>query len=198
MTGTTPTQNLVYPTGGDSIQAAGDAVKDLAFRTDARLDAQDYNLSVAQYPLLSVIESKVSVNFPRGFQPWTFDTVLVDIAGGVDLSNDPRRINLTRAGWWICGGYAECGTPVGAVTVGLSFNINVNNPSGITFEDTQDFQADGSHGTFGNASTLLRVDDTLNAYCFMSATYPGVYNSSDLGTMPVGYRRMWAYWMGDL
>lgn len=198
MSGTTTSQSLTYPTGGDSIQAAGDAVKDLAIKMDARLDAQDANLKISQFPPLTVLESKLTVNFTRSFStPWSFDTVLVDTQGGADLAQDARFIYMRRTGYWMVGGYADLSTASGTVTAALNFNVNVNNPSSISFENVQDFQADGSNGMHGSCSTVCRVDDATNAYCFMGATFVGSFSGGD-NTVPVTYRRMWAYWLGDL
>jgi|SRR3954470_12356864 hypothetical protein len=198
MSGTTPSQNLVFPTGGDSIQAAGDAVKDLAFRTDARLDAQGSTLSVSQVPPLTVVESKILTNFDRGFTGWSFDTVLVDTQGGADLAADPRKINLTRTGYWMLGGYADATTAPGSVTSAFQLMINVNNSSSLTFEDVQSSQVDGLQGMHGACSTIARVDDATSAYSFMSAQAPGSFTAGQPNTIPITYRRMWAYWLGDL
>jgi hypothetical protein len=199
MTFTTTTQNLVGPTGGDSIQAAGDAVKELALRTDARLDAQDFNLGVSQVPPFTVIESLQAENLASGFAPWAFDTVLVDTQGGADLGTDPRQITLTRTGYWMLGGYAEVNTAPGSVTTCFKLFINVNNPSsGLQFESVNSSQIDGTHGMSASCSTVARVDDATQAWCVMAGAWSGVTNANYTGFGPVVKRRMWAYWLGDL
>jgi hypothetical protein len=199
MTFTTTTQNLVGPTGGDSIQAAGDAVKDLALRVDARLDAHDANLAVSQFPPLTVVESLVAENMTSGLGAWPFDTVLVDTQGGADLANDPRRINLTRTGYWMLGGYVECTTAPGSVTIAFHLYINVNNnATGLQFETANNSQIDVGQGMSMSASTIARVNDSTQAYAFLSGAWAGVTNSNYTGYGPVTKRRMWAYWLGDL
>lgn len=199
MTFTTTTQSLVGPSGGDSIQAAGDAVKDLAFRTDARLDAQDANLAVSQVPPFTVVESKLLVNFDRVAVGWTFDTVLVDTQQGANLDEDPRRINLRRTGYWMLGGYAAGLAAPGALLTTFVLNINVNsNAPGLQFEDVQDGMADGGFGLQASCSTIAQVTDATTAYSYMFATVPGTFTSGFPNTVPITYRRMWAYWLRDL
>jgi hypothetical protein len=200
MSFTTTTQNLVGPTGDDLIVAAGDAVKDLALRTDARLDAQYANLGVSQVPPLTVIESTTAENLFSGFSPpWAFDTVLVDTQGGADLAADPRKINLTRTGYWMVGGYAEAGTIAGSVTTCFKLYLNVNvSPGGIQFHQASVSQVDGGHGLSGSCSTIARVDDATRAYTTLVGFWSGLTNSNYTGYGPVTKRRMWAYWLGDL
>lgn len=200
MTFTTTTQNLVGPTGADLIQAAGDAVKDLAFRTDARLDVHDVTLAVSQVPPLTVVESLQAESLFSGFTPpWAFDTVLVDTQNGADLSADPRRIALTRTGYWMLGGYAEASTIAGSVTTAFKLFVNINNPSsGLQFENVSTSQVDGGHGLSGSCSCIARVDNAAQAWSTMTGFWTGVTNSNYTGYGPVTKRRMWAYWLGDL
>jgi len=200
MSGTTATQNLVYPTGGDLIVAAGDAVEDLATRVDARLDAQDANLAVSQVPPFTVVESTELENLPSGFVPWPFDTVLVDTQDGANLGEDARRITLTRTGFWMLGGYAAANRAAGSVTVSFRLQLNVNNPgTGIQFENVENGQIDVNNGNYASCSTIARVDNVVSGtYCIMSAFVTGVTDSAFTGLIPVVKRRMWAYWLGDL
>lgn len=195
MSGTTSTQNLQFTTGTDAIQAAGEAVQDLAERTDARLLAAQSQLLISQTPPLTVVESRVTTKFTRITDALWYDTVLVDTQDGANFATDNRIITLNRTGYWNVGAYVQC-EQFDGVSTGTG-QMTMVGSAGMAYVSHQQSQimTGAAPGVFLSMSTVARVPTAgASIYVYLSAT--GTFTPPETVTNYV--RRMWAYWMGDL
>jgi hypothetical protein len=196
MSGITSTQNLQYTTGTDLLQASGEALEDLAERTDARLKQAYALLSVSQTPPLTVIESKVFRKFTRSStDALTFDTVVVDTQDGANFADDSRVITLRRTGYWNVGCYVQC-EQFDGVSTGTG-QLFMNGSAGLAYvsHSTSQIMTGSAPGVFLSMSTVCRCP-TAGATVFAYLGASGTFSPPETVTNYV--RRMWAYWMGDL
>lgn len=196
MVATTATQNLRYTTGGDIPKAAGEALKDLAERVDARIDGHDRDLATSSVPPMTVIERLTPARFELGFSDFiSFDTVQVDTQSGADLALDSRLIKINRSGIWMFGGLVHCNSLINRVTTAAELYVEADGMSLDPYVSTS--QYDVGTGLFMSCSTFGRASSTSEINVAMNISHNGTTTGTDNGVL-VRFAQLWAYWLGDL
>lgn len=199
MTGTTATQNLPYPTSGDRVVDQWQHQKNLALALEDRFNAHQVDLARAANVPLIVLEQQNQRDYPTsGFSPGdelvTFDTVLVDTQGQVDLSVSTKSIPIPQPGYYRCGGYLHVvnGLACSAGTGTLFLAIGNTNGTGST--DTNQAH-DGVNGEVEvSVCSEVRFSGT-NGTLFMFPSTTGVTCPNFIS---VDYARFYAFWVRDL
>jgi hypothetical protein len=199
MTGTTATQKLTYPTSGDLLKQQAQFIETLARQVDARAGASaDAVASQLDRPF-AVLDATVARSYPTSVAAVpdragyvTFDSVVVDTAGLVDLTLDTTVIFLNQPGTWIVGAYADySGTPGGSAcaSIGsLTMNLHAQNATPSTFHAyVKDFNLTHS---YMSCSGLVRITGTSIGRLFIDTDNQG---TSCAAALTVATARMWAF-----
>lgn len=198
MPGTTATQRLTYPTSGDRLADQAAYIETLARQVDSRINAQVNVLAQQADRPLAIVDSKATRNIqtsvnavPKTNGLITWDTVLADTAGLVDLSVDTHIISMTSPGYWLVGCYIDfVGNPGGSSCASVgSITLHLNSQN-CTPSQTNVYGKDvgGVIYTSLHASALVHVGSTGSLY--MNADTQG---TSCPTTVNVFNARMWAF-----
>ncbi len=195
MTGTTATQNLVYPTSGDLLRDQGKYHRDLAVAVDNRIRSHDIDVQRSQIPPFALVERSTQLTSDLSFGGqrvlFNWETVLEDTDSMVSLENDATIIQIKKTGWWNTGVYAEL---VGTGCSPGYANLYISNDTG----DTVQLMHDAVVGfVAGSSEDLIRVTDSSLGLPKISASVS--YSGTNCGsTYTIIRARMWAYWVRDL
>lgn len=198
MTDKTATQNLTRTTSSDDPKQTASYLRSLGTDVDQRMTSQYFDLGRSQVPPFAVvrIEAPFLVANPSvvgtGDQLLFYDTVAVDTAGMVDLSQDNAKIFLNEPGYYICGCYMQSN----GFGQGASPNdtyVKLISSTGTNFANTAHDNGTGLLGVGG--STMVQVTSPNVASIFMRTGYSG---STGGPAMLVLFAELWAYKCRDL
>ena len=193
MTDTTSTWGLTRTTPLDDPKQQAAYLQELAMDVDARMVGAFYHLNRSKnFPAACIRKTVPEVMLRDApFPQITFDTVAFDNAGMVDLSANPKSIQITAEGFWCIGGYLQCsgfgGSP-GDVGIWLKH-------AGSTTTATTH---DGAFGLVGISHTLFeRITAPLDGTDTVALGYtaPGVSTGTQT---TVQFAEIWAYKIRDL
>lgn len=195
MTGTTATQNLVYPTSGDLLKDQGKYHRDLAVALDNRLRSHDVDIARSARPPFALVERTTQKTYDLSFGGqsvlFDFENVLEDTAGMVSLENDSSVIQTTGIGWWNIGVYAKLAQT--SCSPGYC-NLYISNDTG----DTVNLMHDAVVGfVAGSSEDLIRVVNSTIGFPKITA-HVSFSGSNCASTFTILYARMWAYKVRDL
>jgi hypothetical protein len=193
MTDKTATQNLTRTQSTDDPRKVATYLKTLAVEVDQRMAAQYSEIARAQVPpaaIVRVLNPYAIHSNDVGFNV-VFDTVELDTAGLVDLSVNPKVINLGSPGYWVVGAYAECtGWPTASGDM-LLFLLSGGSSRTAGFHDGNLSFVSGSVSVIESTSAPLTEQASLGVT--FTGTMPGGAEGSQLL-----YAEMWAYKVRDL
>jgi hypothetical protein len=199
MTGVTATQNLPYPTSGDRVVDQWSHQRNLANALEDRFNAHASDLLRAQNVPLVVLEQTIQRDYPTsGFSPGdelvSFDTVLVDTAGMVDLTVNSKNVPILQNGYWRAGGYLHVvnGLACSAGTGTLFLAIGSTNASGST--DTNQ----AHDGVVGEAECHVESEIRVSGNNSTVFMFPSTTGTTCPNFISVDYARFYLFWMRDL
>jgi hypothetical protein len=189
MTDTTATQNLTRTTATDDPRQMASYIQRLATDIDQRMTAHYHDLDRSSTPPAACIRvtTPVTVDSAAAFPQIVFDTVMFDTAGLVDLTNDPRQIQLLYPGYWCIGAYVQTsGFGGGSTDVG----ILLKSGGSTTNSDYHDASL-GVSGSYSLVETTLSGQGEIAALGLVALGSPSTFVTT------VTFAELWAYKIRD-
>lgn len=205
----TPIYGLPYPTGSDRPCDAPTTMCSFASAVETQLDTLDaiVDRTIDSVPM-GIVTLTITANISSlgGNTQLSWDTVNVDTANMVDLTNNPYAITLPRYGrYWVSYWYQVSGLAAAVSCQNYLVPVNASAPPPFSslIGPTSTFYSDGASFMYMSAAGEIRFGSTQTSPVLANiAGTPGVTGislnvaTSGGGTIPSA--TMSAVWIGDL